>query len=141
MAPCSAAGTGWPAGLGLGREFAAAWSWLRWPVAFAVLVAWGVTLYHVGPYQRTPWRTGLPGAALAGILCLAVSIGFGACLRLAGAANQVLGALGGGLILLLCLYLLALAILIGGELNAVLLARSAGHGPRRPDSGLPERGR
>jgi membrane protein len=128
---------GW---LGLGREFAAAWGWLRWPVAFVVLVAWGATLYHVGPYRRTPWRAGLPGAALAGVLCLVVSVGFGAYLRLAAAANQVLGALGGGLILLVWLYLLALAVLVGGELNAVLLARSAGRGPVPADSPPPERG-
>ena len=128
---------GW---LGLGREFAATWGWLRWPVAFALLVAWGATLYHVGPYRRAPWRAGLPGAALAGILCLAVSVGFGAYLRLAAAANQVLGALGGGLILLVWLYLLALAVLVGGELNAVLLARSSGRGPVPADSPPPERG-
>ena len=128
---------GW---LGLDQEFAATWGWLRWPVAFAVLVAWGTTLYHIGPYRRTPWRAGLPGAALAGILCLAVSVGFGAYLRLAAAANQVLGALGGGLILLVWLYLLALAVLVGGELNAVLLARSSGRGPVPADSPPPERG-
>lgn len=128
---------GW---LGLGREFAATWGWLRWPVAFAMLVTWGATLYHFGPYRRTPWRSGLPGAALAGILCLAVSVGFGAYLRLAAAANQVLGALGGGLILLVWLYLLALAVLVGGELNAVLLARSSGRGPVPADSPPPRRG-
>jgi len=128
---------GW---LGLGREFAATWGWLRWPVAFAMLVTWGATLYHFGPYRRTRWRSGLPGAALAGILCLAVSVGFGAYLRLAAAANQVLGALGGGLILLVWLYLLALAVLVGGELNAVLLARSSGRRPVPADSPPPRRG-
>jgi membrane protein len=126
--------------LGLGREFAATWGWLRWPFAFAVLVAWGATLHHVGPYRRTPWRAGLPGAALAGVLCLAVSACFGAYLRLAAAANQVLGALGGGLILLVWLYLLALAVLVGGELNAVLLARPTGRGPDPAGSSPPPRG-
>jgi membrane protein len=69
-----------------------------------------------------------------------VSVGLGAYLRLAAAANQILGALGGGLILLVWLYLLALAILVGGELNAVLVARSAGRGTDPAGSSPPPRG-
>lgn len=109
--------------LGLGQAFAFAWVWLRWPVAFAALIAWTAVLYHVAPNLKTRWRAGLPGAVLAALLWLVVSLGFARYLRIAGAGNQVLGVVGGGLILLLWLYLLALALLVGGELNAVLLRR------------------
>jgi membrane protein len=109
--------------IGQGGWFTAAWGWLRWPFAFALLVVWAVVLYHVAPYQRTRWLDGMPGAVLAAVLWLGVSAGFSLYLRLAGAANLVLGTLGGALILLVWLYLLGLVLLIGGELNAILAAR------------------
>ncbi|HZD02285.1 MAG TPA: YihY/virulence factor BrkB family protein [Actinomycetes bacterium] len=114
--------------VGLAGWFSAAWAWLRWPFAFVLLVVWAVVLYRVAPYQRTRLRDGLPGAVLAALLWLAVSAGFSLYLRLAVSANPVLGALGGALILLVWLYLLALALLVGGELNAILAARPRGAG-------------
>jgi uncharacterized BrkB/YihY/UPF0761 family membrane protein len=41
----------------------------------------------------------------------------------AAGANQVFGTLGGALIVLLWLYLLAVGLLVGGELNALLAER------------------
>lgn len=110
--------------VGAGDTFTLAWTWLRWPLAFAVLTAGAQTLLHVAPNRVRPaWRRDLPGALLAAIGWLVVSLAFSAYLRLAPGANAVLGALGGGLILLVWLYLLSLSLLIGGELNAVLERR------------------
>ena len=106
--------------LGLGGLFAVAWNWLRWPLAFATLVAWAATVYHVAPGRRLRWRDALPGAAAAAVLWLVASGGFSLYLRVAAGANRVLGTLGGGLIGVLWLYLLALILLVGGELNGVL---------------------
>lgn len=110
--------------VGAGEVFATLWSWARWPVAFALLVAAAATLFHLAPHRaRSRWRDDLPGAVLAAILWLVVSLGFSLYLRLAPGANAVLGALGGGLILLVWLYLLSLSLLVGGEVNALLAAR------------------
>jgi membrane protein len=109
--------------LGLGSQAATAWSWLRWPVAFVLLMGWATALYHFAPYPRTRWRHDLAGAVLASVSWLAVSFGFSTYLRVAAAANPVLGVLGGGVILLIWAYLLALGLLIGGELNALLAGR------------------
>ena len=114
---------GW---LGLGRLFAFAWNWLRWPFACALLMGWATLVYSIAPNRRTRWRHELPGAVLATVLWLAVSLGFAGYLRLAAAGNKILGLLGGGLILLVWLYLLALALLVGGELNGVLVDRARG---------------
>jgi membrane protein len=118
--------------VGVGPWFAAVWSWLRWPFAFALLVAWASVLYRVAPFRRAGWLRGLPGAVLAALLWLGVSAGLSLYLRLAESANLVLGVLGGALILLVWLYLLALALLVGGELNAILAARQAA--AQRPGS-------
>lgn len=107
--------------LGIEDAFDTAWSWVRWPVAFLVMVTGAAILLHVAPCrERARWTADLPGAALTAILWLVVSLGFSAYLRLAPGANAVLGALGGGLILLVWLYLLSLSLLVGGELNALL---------------------
>jgi membrane protein len=114
--------------LGLGELFAGAWNWLRWPLAFAALVAWAATVYHVAPGRTFRWREALPGATAAAVLWLVASGGFSLYLRVAADANRVLGTLGGALIGVLWLYLLALILLVGGELNGVLHRdREPGH--------------
>jgi len=117
--------------IGLGSEAATAWTWLRWPVAFLLLGGWATALYHFAPYPRTRWRHDVAGAALASVLWLVVSFGFSTYLRVAAAANPVLSVLGGGVILLIWGYLLALGLLMGGELNAILAGRGSGDHPQR----------
>jgi uncharacterized BrkB/YihY/UPF0761 family membrane protein len=99
----------------------------------AVLVAWAATVYHVAPGRRLRWREALPGAVAAAVLWLVASGGFSLYLRVAADANRVLGTLGGGLIGVLWLYLLALILLVGGELNGVLhRGREPGRQVARP---------
>jgi membrane protein len=106
---------------GLGDAFAVGWNVLRWPAAFLGLVAWATALFHLVPCRPRPgWREDLPGAVLTSILWLVVSLGLNIYLQVAAEANPVVGVLGGGLILLIWLYLLSLSLLLGGELNPVL---------------------
>jgi membrane protein len=110
---------------GLGRGFGFIWRWLRWPLVFALLIAWATTLFYIGPNRRKErWRRDLPGATVAAVLWLIVSAGFNIYLRVAAETNPIYGVLGGGLILLVWLYLLSLSLLVGGELNAVLATRN-----------------
>ena len=112
---------------GLGRGFGFIWRWLRWPLVFALLIAWATTLFYIGPNRRKErWRRDLPGATVAAVLWLIVSAGFNLYLRVAADTNPIYGVLGGGLILLVWLYLLSLSLLVGGEFNAVLAARNRG---------------
>ena len=111
--------------IGLSEEYAFVWSYIRFPIAFLALVAWATTLFHVCPGRAAPWRSGLPGAVVTGVLWLVASLAFSTYLKIVVPASPVLGALGGGLILMTWLYLLCLSLLLGGELNATLLARRA----------------
>ncbi|MBP7146049.1 MAG: YihY/virulence factor BrkB family protein [Acidobacteria bacterium] len=106
--------------LGFGVKFAVAWDWLRAPLAFLLLLLWATTLYHLAPDRRSYWYADLPGAALAAVLWLVVSFGLTVYLRYASDGNVVFGVLGGALILLVWFDLIGLALLLGGELNAVL---------------------
>lgn len=108
---------------GLGSPFATWWDWARWPTAAIVLVAWAATVFHVAPNHHTPWRWDLPGALLSAAAWALASLGLRTYLTLAAGGNPVFGTLGGALIVLLWLYLLALGLLLGGELNALLAHR------------------
>ncbi|WP_420443790.1 YihY/virulence factor BrkB family protein [Candidatus Poriferisodalis sp.] len=107
--------------LGAGRLFSTAWDWLRWPVVVAAVIAWAATVYRIAPRHKLTWRREVPGALMATAWWLVVSGGFGAYLGLASSGmNAVFGLLGGVLSLLLWLYLLAMGLLVGAELNSLL---------------------
>jgi membrane protein len=112
-------------GIGLGSEYEFLWAYLRWPVAALSLVLWATTLFHICPDRQGSWRQGLPGGLLTSVFWLAASVGFNVYLELVVRSSPVLGALGGGLILMTWFYLLCLGLLVGAELNAILLARRA----------------
>ena len=107
--------------LGAGSAFTTAWVWFRWPVVFIVVVLWATSVYHFAPRRRTPWRSDLPGAVVSTVWWLAVSAGFRVYIDAASSGvNAVVGLLGGALSLLIWLYLLAMGLLVGAEINGVL---------------------
>lgn len=109
--------------VGLGEVFAVLWDWFRPPLAFALLVGWAATVFHFAPNHHTPWRWDLPGAVLASVLWVLLSLAFRLYLDVAAGANEVFGTLGGALVALVWLYLVSIALLVGGEVNAILVQR------------------
>lgn len=110
--------------LGAGALFAAAWTWLRLPLVFSVVVSWATCIYHLAPRRRTSWRSDLPGAVVATLWWLVVSSGFRLYLDAASSGmNAVFGLLGGALSLLVWLFLLAMGLLVGAEINFALNQR------------------
>ena len=105
-------------------RFKVFWDVLRWPVMLVALLAWAILLYKLAPNQKASWRKGIPGALFSAFGWLAVSLGFSAYLRLAFGANQILGAIGGGLVTMVWLYMLSWVLLVGGELNSMLVGVS-----------------
>jgi membrane protein len=103
-----------------GGGFRVFWNWLRWPAMLFALVAWAILLYKLAPHHRMRWRRCIPGALFSAFGWLAVSLAFSAYLRVAFGANQILGAIGGGLVMMVWLYMLSWVLLVGGELNALI---------------------
>ncbi len=115
--------------LGIGELYVALWEWLSIPVAFLVLAAWAGVVLHSAPHRHTTWRREAAGAIVTAALWLVVSIAFRLYLALFG-GNEVFGVLGGALVILLWVYLLSFALLVGGEVNATLARPSTSGQPR-----------
>lgn len=101
--------------LGRGETFVVVWRWLRFPLGALALTLWSAAVLHVSRPHGRAWRADLIGASVTTALWIALSLGLRVYLGTFGRSNPALGALGGPLILLLWLYLLALALLIGAE--------------------------
>jgi membrane protein len=89
-----------------------------WPVVVLVSLSLLTTLYHRAVPVRTPWRRALPGAIVAAVVWLIGSIFLRAWLTFAFRKTATYGPLSAPVAVLLFLYLTALAILFGAELNA-----------------------
>jgi membrane protein len=89
-----------------------------WPVVVVISLALLATLYHRAVPVRTPWRRALPGAVVAVLVWLVGSIVLRAWLVWAFRKTATYGPLSAPVAVLLFLYLTALAILFGAELNA-----------------------
>ena len=111
--------------VGLGTAFEWTWRILQWPLVFG-LVASGIGLvYYFAPdvEQDFVWLT--PGSVTATLLWLAASLAFRLYVVNFGTYNQTYGAIGAVIVLLVWLYLSALAVIVGGELNAEIEHASA----------------
>jgi membrane protein len=102
-----------------------AWVWelasriMRYLLAFSATVVVTAGLYYFGPSRPQRWRFMWPGAALATVLWLAATSGFGWYVRNIAHYNVLYGSVGAALALLVWMYLLAAIALIGCEFNAV----------------------
>jgi membrane protein len=108
----------------------------RWPAIF-VCVAFGLALiYRYGPDREEPkWRWISWGSALAAALWLAGSVLFSWYAANFGSFNATYGSLGAVIGFMTWIWISAIVILIGGELDAELehqTLRDTTTGPERP---------
>jgi membrane protein len=102
-----------------------------WIVAIAVVAIIALSLmfaalYFLGPKRQGPkWKWVSPGGIVAVIIWLVATIAFQFYVTEFGKYAKTYGALAGVVILILWLFITALAVLIGGELNAELERQAA----------------
>jgi len=107
-----------------------------WVVAAAVFIGVLAVLYRHGPDRDEPrWRWVSPGAIAALVGWLAITVGFGAYVSNFGSYDQTYGSLASIVIMLFWMYLSALVVVVGAQLNSELehqTARDSTRGPERP---------
>jgi membrane protein len=108
------------------------WVGLRWPFVFVLLVgALGLFLY-LAPSRRQRWYTMVPGAlfSVAAVMGVSVALSWFVSQGVMQVRWLTYGAIGTVIVLLFWAFLVALMVLVGGEINAAvhraLVARKRG---------------
>jgi membrane protein len=94
--------------------------WLYWPVVIVITVASLASLYWIATPRRSSWLRNLPGAGLTLVIWVAASIVLRWVLgeSVGPRSTSIYGPLAAPIVVLIWLYFLAIAVLIGAALNA-----------------------
>ncbi|MER6299923.1 YihY/virulence factor BrkB family protein [Kitasatospora sp. NPDC001539] len=91
-----------------------------WPVAILLLIVSLTTLYHLAVPVSTPWREDIPGALVALVVLVFCSVGLRLYLVSSVEGPSVYGSLAAPVAVLLWIFVVALAVLIGAAMNAAI---------------------
>ncbi|PKM53845.1 MAG: ribonuclease [Firmicutes bacterium HGW-Firmicutes-20] len=108
---------GW---LGFSETFTMIWDYLRFVIAIFAIIIVFISLYYSAPSCRLTIKEVLPGAIVAAISWIVVSMAFSFYADNLGNYAAVYGSLGGVIALLTWIYLSSIIFLLGAEINASL---------------------
>ena len=100
---------------------------VQWLVVVSALLAGFALAYFFGPNVDQGWEWITPGSTLGVLALIAASVGFQFYLRFGNTYSETYGALAGVVLMMLWLYLAALTLLVGAEVNCVI-EQAAPHG-------------
>ncbi len=107
--------------IGVGETAVTVWNIAKWPVlAFLAVVLIALLYYFTPNVQQPKFRWISVGAALALLVALAASVGFGIYLANFDKYEKTYGTIAGVIVLLLWLWIMNLALLFGAEVDAEL---------------------
>jgi membrane protein len=107
----------------LGRMLPTSWHFLAvayWPFVTLLTVAAFTSLYHVATPRRRPWLRDVPGAVLTLVIWAIASFVVRGTIAASLGGSSIYGPLSAPIVLLIWLYMLAIAVLIGAALNAAI---------------------
>jgi membrane protein len=105
--------------LGIGGAVSWAWWTVQWPILFVGLLVAFAVLHYFGPDVEHPrWQLITPGSVLAVLVWLITSGGFAVYTAFFGNYNKAWGSFSAVIVTLIWLWLTAIALLFGGEVNA-----------------------
>jgi len=114
---------------------------LRFVVLAALLVVGLAVLYRYAPDRDEPkWTWVSWGSGVATVVWILASIGFSIYVKSFGNYNKTYGALAGIIILMFWLYLTAVIVLAGAELNTEMELQTAKDTTKGPQEPMGERG-
>jgi membrane protein len=122
--------------IGLSSIFSLAIVVLRWPLLLGLAAVALAAIYRYGPSRtEARWEWLSVGSAVAAVGWLATSVLFSWYIAHFGAYNATYGSLGAAVGMMMWMWISAIVILLGGELNAEIehqTARDSTVGPEKP---------
>jgi membrane protein len=125
---------GW---LNLGSVAVAIATVVQWLVVVVALLAAFALAYYFGPHVDQEWEWITPGSTLGVLALIAISVGFRLYLHWGPSYSETYGALAGVVLMMLWMYLAALALLVGAEINCVI-EHAAPHGREPGEKQAPQ---
>ena len=105
--------------LAMGSNTLTVWSWLQFPLAIVLLVAFLYLMYWALPYVKQDKKQILVGSLFAALLFLLATLVFRLYVQ-HFPPNKTYGTIGAVMVLLTWMYVISVVILVGGELNSEL---------------------
>ncbi len=93
------------------------WELIRWGIIILLLFYGNAFIYKFAPHVKEKWPLLSPGALLSTGLMLATTLGFSYWVNNFGSYSKIYGSIGTVLIVMTLIYINALILLIGFELN------------------------
>jgi len=121
------------------QSFGDLWPILRVVTIFVIFVAAVVIQYCLAPNRKQNFTDTLPGSVVAVIGIFLCSAGLSYYFSHLSNYNKTYGSLGAVIILMLWLYVVALLLVVGAELNAELLKLEVAHGEKVTASEMPSK--
>ena len=125
--------------LGMGPKWAALISSFRWIFIIGLVFYAIAFIYKYAPATKRRWRLISPGSILATFLSLLATLGFSFFVSNFGKYNALYGSIGTIIVAMILIYINALVLLIGYELNVSIhsLKALADERARHETSGIP----
>jgi len=102
------------------------WNYVGYIIALITTILVFISLYYNTPNRRSKFREVIPGAVVASLGWVIISIAFSYYIDNFGNYSKVYGSLGGIIALLMWLYVSSIIILMGAEINASLMFSKMG---------------
>jgi membrane protein len=110
----------------------------QWIVVVVMLLGAFELAYYFGPHVAQRWQWVTPGAVLGLVILVLASFGFRLYIVYGSHYSETYGALAGVILMMLWLYIAALALLVGAELNCVIAQADPKADQPVPKAGLQE---
>lgn len=108
---------------GLSKEFKIIWNFMKYILSIVIMISIFSAVYKFAPCKKHSLREVMPGALFASLGWIISSLVFSFYINNFANYSKFYGSIGAVIILMLWLLIIAIVIILGGEINSVLMKK------------------